>query len=562
MGNGLFAKLRQAVGLKTLDERIGDVHDQMSAEREGELQVFHAERDVFAQELETLQDRDDASLIGRYETVFGESLDVKVLPEDFQIHKYAIGGSGCGKSCFLEHLIGQHILREEGAGLIDCHGDVYANLCRWIAYKTYDMAAEEREQYLREKVVLVDLTDDERVIGLNPLAPQPGMDSDRQANQLLLIFRRFYQDRWGVKIEELARFAFMALIEAGGTLLELEELLINEAFRAQLLAQVRTPEVARYFSTQLHRDTAFIPSLLNKLRPLLLDGQVQAALGQSRSTLRFRDILDHNKILLVNLNKSYLSANADIMGAFFVGLLQAAILSRRDTPPSHRRPFFLYVDEFQNYANEQLEEVLTESRKYGLFLTMAHQSLSQLPRSLQEIIRGNTDMQLFFRMSYPDARTLAPGNFAATGRMERPQLSPYTSPEHPADRFYTESEELARSVERLSSQPKRHLFYRHKDKPYKAQPIVTADLPALPDELGISPAELDAWTKECVACSTAAYTRKKKDVQAEIIARQHEWQSANGGAAPPQHPAGREAGLADLIPDVGDFKEREDRGER
>lgn len=144
----------------------------------------------------------------------------------------------------------------------------------------------------------------------------------------------------------------MALIEAGETLLALEELLVDEGFCSRMLERVQTPEVKRYFSTQLHHDRTYIPSLLNKLRPLLLDTQLQSVLGQTQSTIHFRDILDRQKFLLVNINKSYLLANADMMGAFLVGFLQAAILSRRDTPAAQRRPFFLYVDEFQNYANE------------------------------------------------------------------------------------------------------------------------------------------------------------------------------------------------------------------
>lgn len=202
---------------------------------------------------------------------------------------------------------------------------------------------------------------------------------------------------------------------------------------------------------------------------------------------------------------------------------------------------------------------MTESRKYGLFLTMAHQTLAQLPRELQEVILGNTDMQFLFRLGPPDGRTLAPGNFDPTGRMEKPQRTPYDTLDDPRDRFYTEREELARYAQVLASQPKRHLYYRHKDKPYKAQPIVTADLPLLHEELGISLRELEAWTRECVALSTAAYTRAKRDVLAEIAQRKslaEHMPSPRVEKARQQDRAGRAERLAEIVPDIGDFKEK------
>ena len=556
MGEGVFAKLRRAVGLKNLDERIGTVAEQVAGEDAWKRQRFYYERDLFSHDLEELQGSDEAYTLGWYTNVLNERLAANVVPEDFRVHTYVLGGTGAGKSCFLEHLLGQHIRRGDGAALIDCHGDLYTKLCRWVAARAATMPEDARERYLRERVVLVDLTDEDRAVGLNPLAPLPGMGSDRQANQLLLIFRRFYGSNWGVKIEELARFSFMALIEAEGSLLDLEPLLVDAGFRAHVLQQVTTPEVRRYFATQLEQDRTFIPSILNKLRPLLLDTQLQCVLGQATSTLNFRDILDGQKIMLVNLSKSYLSANADLMGAFFVGMLQAAILSRRDMPPDARTPFFLYVDEFQNYANEQLEEILTESRKYGLFLTMAHQTLSQLPKDLQDVIRGNTDMQCFFRISPPDARTLIPGNFAATGRMERPTLTPYDTVTHPREQLYTAGEELAQYGEILANQPNRHLYYCLKNKPYKAQPLVTQDLPALAAELGMSAAELDTQTQASVLRSKAAYTRDKKTVQTEIAQRREDLEE-NPPTKEPRHPKRTSASekVANIIPDIGDFKD-------
>lgn len=543
-----WQKLRRALGLKTIEDRIESVQHEAQWEEQAIQQEFYYRQDRFAHEQEALQDRDDAYEIGLYETARGDAYTVKIPPNDFKAHKYIIGTTGTGKTYFIENLLVQHIWRGDGAGVIDVHGDLYERLCGWIAIRTSEM--DDPEAYLRNRVVFIDLTDDERIPAINPLQPIEGITSDRLVNQLILIMRRFYGELWGVKIEELARFGFLALSEAGYTLLELEDLLSNEEFRVQALQRVQTPEVHKYFAYQYQRDTQYVGSILNKLRPLLLDRKMQAVLGQKESTIRFRRIIDQGKILLVNLNKSYLSANADLVAAMLMGWLQNAALSRRSMPDHQRRPFYLYCDEFQNFANEQFEEILTETRKYAVFLAMAHQSLAQLDVRLRHIALGNTDLHCIFRTEAADAEQLAKGMFEPRGGVVKEPLSPYEIEE-----VMSEREEQAAFQKSMSGLKNRRLYYFHKGKPYKARLVQSLDVESPVEKFDRDPEAFAEAVQECLRISKAAYTN-----DAKMIRKQRE-ERARREVPPPQvskkSRVKETSGKADdIIPDIADFREQ------
>ena len=512
MALSAWQKFKKALGFKTIEERIAKVHGEAAQDEQKRWQEFYQERDLFGHELETLQDEEDVYRLGVYETSKGEELLVNLKPDDFRNHKYVIGTTGTGKTYFIESLLIQHISRGDGAGVLDVHGDLFENLCNWISAKA--LGESTPEEYLKN-VVLIDFTDSQVIPGINPLEAISGISSDRQANQLVLIFRRFYKDSWGVKIEELARFGFMALIEAGYTLLELEPLFINADFRSQVLTKVKTEEILNYFKYQFHSDAQYVGSFLNKLRPLLLDQKIKTIIGQTKSTVNFREILDQEKIMLVNLNKSYLSANADIMAAIFMGWLQSAALSRITVPKNKRRPFFLYVDEFQNFANDQFQEILTESRKYGLFLTMAHQTISQLDPKLRHIALGNSDIHCFFRIDSGDAETLSKGTFEVRGGIAKPLLTPRDTDVE----FYTEQQELHMYSTEMSSLEKRFFFYRHKEKPYKARLVYSLDVIPAWKAVEMDAKDFSKVRSNAINFSKTAYTRPVTAVTKEINKR-------------------------------------------
>ncbi|MCD4654919.1 type IV secretion system DNA-binding domain-containing protein, partial [bacterium] len=496
-----WQRFLKVVGLNTIDDRIESVRVEAAMEEKDYLNDYYHERDKFALELESLEHSDDIYHLGTYRNAFDEDMQANVLVKDFRVHKYIVGTTGTGKTCFIENLVKQHIFRGDGVGVLDVHGDLYRRLCRWVAVKAKNQT--DPGKYLREKVVLIDFTDDTKIPGINPLEPIAGISSDRQANQLILIFRRFYKNVWGVKIEELARFGFMALIESGQTLLELEDLLTNDEFRQKILEQVRTPAVLKYFQNQFKNDVQYVGAMLNKFRPLLLDQKIQSIIGQQKSTINFRDILDQEKIMLVNLNKSYLSANADLMAAMFMGWIQNAALSRRELPEHHRRPFFLFVDEFQNFANQQFEEILTESRKFAIYLTMAHQSTSQLDSSLRHITLGNTDIHCFFRVEAGDSDALGKGTFDARGGIEKQVSSPYEQ----STGFLSDREEIQMLKSNMSSLENRCFYYRHKGKSYKARQLRTADLGSAHIDAGMDRAEFSDLVHQYLRISQEEYTQ-------------------------------------------------------
>lgn len=539
-----WQRFKKALGFKTIEDRIAKVHTEAALDEERRWKEFYQERDFFSHELEKIQDEEDVYNLGVYETPGGEVLAVNMLPQDFWTHKYIVGTTGTGKTFFIESLLIQHILREDGAGLLDVHGDLYEHLCAWISSKALNQP--DPEEYLKN-IVLIDFTDSQAIPGINPLEPVPGISSDRQANQLVLIFRRFYKDRWGVKIEELARFGFMALIESGDTLLELEDFFVNEGFRNHVLSKVKTEEVKNYFHHQFQSDKQYIGGFLNKLRPLLLDNKIKAVIGQTKSTINFREILDQEKIMLVNLNKSYLSANADIMAAIFVGWIQSAALSRRNIPASRRRPYFLYVDEFQNFANDQFEEILAESRKYSLFLTMAHQSISQLETKLRHITLGNTDIHCFFRLEAGDAETLAKGTFEVRGGMEKPALTPRDTETD----YYTEQQELRNYAMEMGNLQNRFFYYRHKGKPYKARLVYSLDVIPPWKALEMDVAEFQKLSRKAIGISKQHYTRPFSEVLEEICKRRQAIKQTETQVKKKT----KKADIQDIIPDIAELED-------
>ena len=221
-------------------------------------------------------------------------------------------------------------------------------------------------------------------------------------------------------------------------------------------------------------------------------------------------------------------------------------LSRRELHEHYRKPFFLYVDEFQNFANEQFEEILTESRKYGIFLTMAHQSLSQLDSSLKHITLGNTDIHCFFRVESSDTEPLGKGTFEARGGIPKQALSPYEQ----SSGFLSEKEEVSMYRQQMNSLENRFFFYRHKGKPYKARLIRTSDLGSAKEESKLENHEFYKRVKDCVLISKQGYTRSVREIRREKKQTDVPQPSSGKNTKPETKPG-------DIVPDIADFRERE-----
>ncbi|MHB8858303.1 MAG: type IV secretory system conjugative DNA transfer family protein [Thermoleophilia bacterium] len=231
--------------------------------------------------------------------------------------------------------------------------------------------------------------------------------------ELVEVFRKIWnlsEDKTP-RLIEILRNAILTLIEAGGTMLDIEPLLTNDDFREEKMMYVTYEAVASFWRNRFgkweERDRiANVESTLNKVSSFTSDPRIRLMLSAQKSTVDFRRIMDEEKTVLINLAKGVLRTNSFLLGALFVAKIQMAAMSRVDLPANERKPFYLYVDEFQNYATLSFAEIMSEARKYGLSLTLAHQSLVQLSDDLRDIILGNAKNFIIFRCDRQDAELI------------------------------------------------------------------------------------------------------------------------------------------------------------
>lgn len=328
----------------------------------------------------------------------------KAIYKDYRsTHFYVIGATGTGKTRFLESLIIQDIENGEGFAVIDPHGDLTENIKGWLYYKT--------QKDFQKDIVLIEPTNLESTVSFNPLEPVPGVSSAELAGELVEVFKKIWIDSWGERMADIMRNSLIALSENGLTLAELPALLTDANFRRQAMLNVKNPtclERLKYFNS-LPPSTwrEWIESTLNKVDAFLSDARIRDIFSSPKSSFNLREIMDSGKILLVNLSRGRLKGGANLLGALIVSKIQMAAFSRADIPQTHRKQFYLYIDEFQNFATDSFVEMLSEARKYKLALIMAHQNLSQLPRSLKDSILANCGLQACFRVNREDAQLLA-----------------------------------------------------------------------------------------------------------------------------------------------------------
>ncbi len=321
-------------------------------------------------------------------------------------HFYILGTTGTGKSRFLQHLIRQDIKGGAGFCVIDPHGDLIEDIKGWLYLTRYGTGRD-----LKKDVVLVEPTNPDFTIAFNPLEQIGKFPAEEIAEELVGIFKKIWKDAWGDRMADILRNSLIALVESNLTLVELPLLLTDETIRKKILKKVKNPHCLRCFKAyervrpNVWRE--WIESTLNKVNALLADKRMRHIFTPSKSSFDLRDIMANQKILLVKLEKGRMKGSADLLGSLLLTKIQMAAFGRTDLPPEERPPFYLYIDEFQNFATESFKEILSESRKYGLSLVLAHQSLAQLPSDLRALILGNCRVQVCFQVSRDDAQIMA-----------------------------------------------------------------------------------------------------------------------------------------------------------
>ena len=353
-------------------------------------------------------------ILGQYGP--GWLLTCRLPLDEFGTHMYVVGKTKKGKSKFLEHLTYQLINAGEGCGLLDPHADLADDLLA-------SLKAQIEDGGLGRRIVYFDPSRKDYLLPFNVLASP--WEPYTVAQNVLEAFRRTWPDslREAPRFANIVLAATLALIENRLTLVEMPRLLTDAPYRNALLGRVRDVEVVRFFHTRYDRwgreQAMIVESVLNKVGALVINPTLRLILGQRSNALPFRQIMDEGKVLICNLGRTD-GESRRLLGSLIVTGLEQAALSRQDEPLAARKRFYLVMDEFQDYVVQEgsaqaLSQILSECRKFGLHLILAHQNHSQLSDRLQGALE-NAQIKVIFGVGRQTAESLV-------GEVFRPEVS-------------------------------------------------------------------------------------------------------------------------------------------
>jgi hypothetical protein len=332
------------------------------------------------------------------------------LPRDLRMrHVHVVGASGSGKSTLFTQMILDDLERGEGVAVLDPHGDLVDEILSRFP--------EGRE----EDLILFDPGDEEVSLGWNMLGARSEIEKTLLASDLVGVFRRL-STSWGDQMNSVLANAIVAFLESetGGTLLELRRFLVDREFRAAFLKTVTDPEVLYYWQKEFPLLVGKPQGpILTRLDTFLRPKLVRRVVVEREHRLDFRGMVDEGKVFLAKLAQGAIGEeNAALLGSLLVSAFHQAAISRQDLAPGARRHFFLYLDEFHEFATPSMAALLSGARKYRLGLTLAHQEMRQLETKNREVasaLLGNAATRIVFRVGEDDARDLERGLSAFTG---------------------------------------------------------------------------------------------------------------------------------------------------
>lgn len=318
-------------------------------------------------------------------------------------HMYIIGKSGVGKSKLLEIMIRQDIAHGDGMCLMDPHGDVIEDILEFIP--------EDR----MDDVCIVDPSDTAFPASFNPLVNVEDDLKHQLAQGLIEVMQKQFGAGWSPRLEHVFRFTVLALLDYPyATLRGMLMMLTDRNYRQKVVEYIQHDVVKRFWAIEFADwsekfDTDAIIPLVNKLGQFLSNPLLGNIFGQQKNLIDFEKLMNEKKLIFINLSKGRLGEeNSSFFGSMLITKIKQAGMSRAKMPKSARKDFYLYVDEFQTVVTETFENILSESRKYGLCLIVAHQYVGQLLPKITSAIRGNTGTIVVFRVGGDDAESLQP----------------------------------------------------------------------------------------------------------------------------------------------------------
>ncbi|OGM94285.1 hypothetical protein A2524_01270 [Candidatus Wolfebacteria bacterium RIFOXYD12_FULL_48_21] len=329
-----------------------------------------------------------------------QSVNFGIKMNDRLRHMYIVGKSGTGKTTMMKNLMINDIKNGFGVAVLDPHGEFVEELLKHVP-----------EDRIKD-VIYVNPADIENPVGFNPLERVGDEHAHLVASAVMGVFQKIWVDAWSARMEYILNNTLLALLEyPGTTLLSIMRMLAEKEYRLKVVSNLKDPVIKSFWENEFAKYTdkfmtEAIAPLQNKVGQFSSNPVIRNIIGQPKSTIDMRKAMDEGKILICNLSQGRLGEdNSALLGAMIITKIQLAAMSRIDIPESERRPFFLYIDEFQNFSTGSFTKIFAEARKYGLGLTLAHQYVDQLKKEegLAEAIVGNIGTLAMFRVGAIDA---------------------------------------------------------------------------------------------------------------------------------------------------------------
>ena len=324
-----------------------------------------------------------------------------IKTDDRRRHMYVIGKTGTGKTEMLENMALADIKAGRGLGIVDPHGE--------FAEKILELVPESR----LDDVIYFNPADLNYPIAFNPLEVSDPELRHLVASGIMSVFKKIWPDVWSARMEYILNNSLLTLLEyPGSTLLGIMHLLADKEYRRKVVENLQDPVIKSFWVDEFARytqrlETEAVAAIQNKVGQFVSNPLIRNIIGQPHSSINLRKIMDEEKIFIANLSKGKIGEdNSALLGALMITKLQLEAMSRTDIQESQRKDFYLYVDEFQNFATESFASILSEARKYRLNLILAHQYIEQLDEEVRAAIFGNIGTFVCFRVGAEDAEVL------------------------------------------------------------------------------------------------------------------------------------------------------------